>query len=382
MKGFIEIFLNNEGIRISAPARCKEETFLPSPVSDLASRLERFVKENGLSGSPVIFYIAEDLLSFKKLLLPLKTANIKEAITYQMSMLVPYNDDILHSFSSVRQKEGHDVAVYAVEAEKVESFVDEIFQAGFEIVGLYPESQRYVTGAVTKEDWALFLSSGRISKVMVFSGTRLIDRLPCYHEPEYDAVKGFCNRETVYRSETMEGEGFLDGGELLGESPLLREFNLLPSIYKKPDYSRFILIALCILNCIVLFAVVGIKEYNIQHTITHLQTQVAKLLPEVKEIETLRIKEKKIEASLQYIESIEPNFDIIRFFDEITEGLPENSYLDQVRMEKKGNSIQLQGYTEDLGELTEKLGEYGNAKLKSTRKRQNKTYFHVEIGLP
>ena len=382
MKGFIEIFLNNEGIRISAPARCKEELFLSSPVSDLANRLERFVKENGVSGSPVLFYIAEDLLSFKKLMLPLKTANIKEAIAFQLSILVPYNDNILHSFSSVRQKEGHEVAVYALEAEKVEPFVEEVFQAGFELAGLYPESQRYVTGAVKKEDWALFLSSGRISKVMVFSGTRLLDRLPCYHEPEYDAVKSFCGRETVYRSEDMEGEGFLDGGELLGENPLLRDFNLLPAAYKKPDYWRFILIALCILNCIALFSVIGIKQYTIQQKITHLRAQVEKLLPEVKEIETLRIKEKKIEASLQYIESIEPNFDIVRFLDEVTEGLPENSYLDQIRMEAKGNSIQLQGYTEDLGELTEKLGEYGNAKLKSTRKRQNKTYFHVEIGLP
>jgi len=382
MKGVVEIFLHDEGIRLSAPMRSGDELSLASPVSDLNSRLARFVQENGLRGLPVIFYIAEDLLSFKKLQLPLKTANVKEAVAYQLSMLVPYNDEILHSFSSIRQKDGHTISLYAVEAEKVEPFVEEIFEAGFEIIGLYPESQRYVTGAVKKEDWALFLSSGRISKVLVFSGSRLIDRLPCYHEPEYDAVQQLCNRETVYQSEGMEEEGFLNGAELLAEGPVLKEFNLLPATYKKPDYLRYFLVALCILNCIALFAVAGIKEYKIQQTVTYLHTEVEQLLPGIKEIETLRVREKKLQTSLQYIESIEANFDIIRFLDEVTEGLPENSYLDQIRMEKKGNSIQLQGYTEDLGELTEKLGEYGNAKLKSTRKRQNKTYFHVEIGLP
>lgn len=382
MKGFVEIFIHDEGIRITAPIRSGEELSLPSPVSDLNSRLARFVQENGLRGLPVIFYIAEDLLSFKKLQLPLKTANIKEAVAYQLSMLVPYNDEILHSFSSIRQKDGHDISLYAVEAEKVEPFVEEVFEAGFEIIGLYPESQRYVTGAVKKEDWALFLSSGRISKVLVFSGNKLVDRLPCYHEPEYDAVQQLCDRESIYQAESMEEEGFLSGTELLAARPVLKEFNLLPATYKKPDYLRYFLIALCILNCIALLTVTGIKEYRIQQRLTYLHAEVAQLLPGIKEIETLRIKEKKLQASLQYIESIEANFDIIRFLDEVTEGLPENSYLDQIRMEKKGNSIQLQGYTEDLGELTEKLGEFGNAKLKSTRKRQNKTYFHVEIGLP
>jgi hypothetical protein len=157
---------------------------------------------------------------------------------------------------------------------------------------------------------------------------------------------------------------------------------MLPATYKKPDYLRYFLIALCVLNCIALFGVVGIKEYKVRQKLSHLHTQVEQVLPAIKETEDLRIKEKKIQGALKYLEGIETNFDVIRFLDEVTEGLPDNSYLDQVRMEKKNKSIQLQGYTEDLGLLTEKLGDYGNAKLKSTRKRQNKTYFHVEIGLP
>ena len=229
---------------------------------------------------------------------------------------------------------------------------------------------------------ALFLSSGRISKALVFDGNRLVDRMPCYHEPEYEAVQKLCGREIVYQSADMEEEGFLSGTELLSQRPVLKEFNLLPATYKKPDYMRYFLIALCILNCIALIAVAGIKEYKIQQTLAYLHTEVEKRLPGVKEIEALRVKEKKLQTSLQYIESIETNFDILSFLDEVTEELPENSYLDQIRMEKKGDAIQLQGYTDDLGELTEKLGEFGNAKLKSTRKRQNKTYFHVEIGLP
>lgn len=382
MKGAIEIFLSDDGIQISCPSKSQEKVVLSEPVTDLADNLLRFVEENDLKGLPIVFYIAEDILCFKKTVLPLKTRDVKEAISFQLGMLVPYQNDILYSFSSDRQKDGYEIVLYAAEAERVEPFVSEVFEAGFEINGLYPESQRYVTGAVKKEDWALFLSSGRISKALVFSGTRLVDRIPCYHEPEYEAVTSLCNREIVYQSEVMEEDGFLSGKELLTEPPLFKEFNMLPATYKKPDYLRYMLIALCVLNCIAFFAVVGVKEYKIRQTLAKLNTQVEQMLPEIKEIENLRIKEKKLQGKLQYLDAVETNFDMIRFLDEVTEGLPENSYLDQIRMEKKNKSIQLQGYTEDLGLLTEKLADYGNAKLKSTRKRKNKTYFHVEIGLP
>jgi len=381
MKGVVEILLLDDGIQISCPLKVHDKVVLSEPVADLVDRLSRFVDKNGLRGLAVVFYISEDILFFKKTFLPLKTGDIREAISFQLGMLVPYHDDILYSFSSVRQKAGYDISLYAVEAEKVEPFVAEVFKAGFEINGLYPESQRYVTGAVKKDDWALFLSSGRISKALVFSGTKLLERIPCYHEPEYDAVMSLCNRETVYQSESMDEDGFLSGKELLAESPLLKEFNLLPATYKKPDYLRYMLVALCILNCIALFAVVGIKEYKIRQRLNLLQTQVEQMLPAIKETENLRIKEKQVQGALDYLEGIETNFDMIRFFDELTEGLPDNSYLDQIRMDEKNKSVQLQGYTEDLGQLTAKLGEFGNAKLKSTRKRQDKTYFHVEIGL-
>ena len=381
MKGVVEILLLDDGIQISCPLKVHDKVVLSEPVADLVDRLSRFVDKNGLRGLAVVFYISEDILFFKKTFLPLKTGDIREAISFQLGMLVPYHDDILYSFSSVRQKAGYDISLYAVEAEKVEPFVAEVFKAGFEINGLYPESQRYVTGAVKKDDWALFLSSGRISKALVFSGTKLLERIPCYHEPEYDAVMSLCDRETVYQSESMDEEGFLSGKELFAESPLLKEFNLLPATYKKPDYLRYMLVALCILNCIALFAVVGIKEYKIRQRLNLLQTQVEQMLPAIKETENLRIKEKQVQGALDYLEGIETNFDMIRFFDELTEGLPDNSYLDQIRMDEKNKSVQLQGYTEDLGQLTAKLGEFGNAKLKSTRKRQDKTYFHVEIGL-
>ena len=280
MKGFIEILIHDEGLRISAPSRSKEELLLPSPVSDLAGRLDRFISENGLRGLPVIFYITEDLLSFKKLHLPLKTANIKEAVAYQLSILLPYNDEVLYHYTATRQKDGNDIVLYAVMAEKVEPFLEEIFQAGFEIIGLFPESQRYVTGVLKKEEWGLFLSSGRISKAFVFSGSRLLDRLACYHEPEYTAVQKLCEREIVYQSDEMDEKGFLRGSELLAEAPLLKEFNLLPATYKKPDYMRYLLIALLVLNCLALFTVAGIKEYKVQQDLTVLQADIDKMLPE------------------------------------------------------------------------------------------------------
>jgi hypothetical protein len=51
-------------------------------------------------------------------------------------------------------------------------------------------------------------------------------------------------------------------------------------------------------------------------------------------------------------------------------------------MDNRNNSIHIQGYTNDINELTANLQNVGNAQLKSTSSRRNKTYFHVEITLP
>jgi hypothetical protein len=53
-----------------------------------------------------------------------------------------------------------------------------------------------------------------------------------------------------------------------------------------------------------------------------------------------------------------------------------------MRKDPTGNAISMQGYTGDIAELTASLRSLGDAKLKSTSRRQNQTYFDVEVNLP
>ena len=68
--------------------------------------------------------------------------------------------------------------------------------------------------------------------------------------------------------------------------------------------------------------------------------------------------------------------------EKMTTELPDSAYLDQMRMDSRQKSISIQGYTSDISALTAKLQDMGEAKLKSTSRRKNQTYFNVEISLP
>ncbi len=109
---------------------------------------------------------------------------------------------------------------------------------------------------------------------------------------------------------------------------------------------------------------------------------INRIMPQVKEVKGLRDKNERLKDYIEKIEGISPSPDIITFLAELTTKLPETSYLDQMRMDKKKNAIHIQGYTEDISDLTSKLKEMGETSLKSTSRRRNKTYFNVEISLP
>lgn len=379
MKGGLEVYIREDGVLVKSSAPGAEEEFVAQPVSDLGSRLARHASPRSPANTPVTFYIDEDLLFFKKISLPLQTKDLKEAVSYQISMLAPFEGDVLHSFNTVRDKKGYTVTLYVVLQEIITPLLEDAATEGFHLTGLFPESQRYVNQLGKKEKWALLLP-GRFSKLLCFSGTSVEDRLLCHSVPSFAEMRSHSEVERIFSPDPQEG--FDDAATLLAEKPVLKDFNMLPASYRRPDYIRYLLIALCVLNLCALLTVVGIKEYKISSLLKNLESEVSAILPKVKEVEQLRIEEKQLAASIERIEGIGQNFDIIRFLAKVQNELPTNSYLDQVRMDNKTGSIHLQGYTEDLGELTEQLDSLDQAKLKSTRRRKNKTYFHVEISNP
>ncbi len=378
MKESIEVLVREDGVVIGSPFVEGEGDFVPRPVKELASRLSRYAGSKSHVSSEVVFYLSEDILFFKAFTLPLKTPDIKEAVGFQLSMLAPFDGEILHSFTAARSKDGYRICLYAVAADPVGQYLDEAASAGFQLMGMFPESQRYVTASVKKQQWALLLA-GRFAKLLVFSGESISDRLLCHSEPTREGLVSLSKRERIYSSSPY-GEEYTDSAPLLAEKPLHKEFNLLPSSYFRPDYLRYLLLALCALNILALLAVGAIKEYKVITLLDKMEAKIEAILPAVKEVEQLRVAEKELAASIERIDGIGNNFDIIRFLDKTTTELPENCYLDQIRMDQKTGSIHLQGYTEDLAQLTEKLDSLDQAKLKSTRRRQNKTYFHVEIS--
>ncbi len=382
MKGNIEILIREDGVQIVSPIAEEQSEFIAHPVTDLGSRLARFCTPQSPSGVKVVFYIAEDLLFFKKIILPSQTTNIKEAVSYQLDLLMPFNGDILHSFSSTQVAEGFQIGLYTVLAENVLPHLDEVSNHGFQLTGLFPESQRFITPlSKKKKKWALLLP-GRMVKLLLFSGANLQDRIICHDEPTLSGIQKISATEEIYSHIPQEESPYQETGSLLVEQPLFKEHNLLPSSYRRPDYFRYFLIALCILNVCGIVALGAIKEYKIRDILTNLQVEVEKSQPVIQQIEQLNIKEKELTASLERLENIGQNFDIIGFLDKVTQKLPENCYLDQIRMEKKTGAVHLQGYTEELSQLTAVLETLDQAKLKSTRRRKNKTYFHVEITKP
>jgi len=381
MKEGIEILIREDGLHISAPFKQGEVEFIAQPVTDLGARLARYCAPKNPASLDVHFYIAEDLLFFKKFSLPLKTSNLKEAINYQLDAFAPFEGNMVHSFTAVRDKQGYSVCLYAAREEAIVPLLDEVAAQGFKPAGLFPESQRYVTQRNKKKDWALLLP-GRFPKLLLFSGHRIQDRFLCHNEPSPDELSSLIPGGAAYRPEPPAQSGFQDAAVLLKEKALLKELNLLPASYRRPDYLRHVLIVLCLLNLCALLATGAIKEYKILTLLQRTDTAIAALRADVKAVEELRIQEKQLSEAISRIETVGANFDIIRFLEKVTRALPENSYLDQMRMDEKTGDIQLQGYTTDIAALTAKLDTLGNAKLKSTSRRKNQTYFHVEISRP
>lgn len=378
----LQLIIRADGLTICHAEVSRERTIEFDPGVSLGQKVAELCITYGITGNEVNLFIAEELLFYKSFTLPANTQDLKEAISYQLGMLVPFEEeDLLYSFSSVHRKDVFRITLVAASRKKIEPYLAALVEAGIRILGLFPEFQRYITKAVPKDKWVAVLP-GRTTRALVFQGSHLEERLLFPIEPSRDELVDLCACQMMYHCQPNAGSAFVDARQLLSQKGYLKDFNMLPENYRRPEFSRFIIIALLVLNIIALFGYVGGREYQMRAFAAQVEAEIEELKPQVKELRTLHDQETELAAWLKEVEGVGANPDIIGFLQGLTAALPKTAYLDQMRLDGKLRAVQIQGYTEDVGELTGQLQELGDAKLKSTSRRKNQIYFNVEIPLP
>ncbi|HIJ78345.1 MAG: PilN domain-containing protein [Desulfobulbaceae bacterium] len=331
--------------------------------------------------SATTVYVAEELLFYTTFELPAKTASIKDAVHYQLGMLVPFPEDTyLYSFSSKRRDEAIVVTVYALAKDKIEEPLAEIAANSSTIAGLFPLGQRYLTRSNRKEKWALLLP-GPLPKLLIFDHGRTSGRLLCPNDADLTAARELADCQAIYQPAPTPDSGFLDPAPLLAESPLAAEFDLLPAGFRRPDYFKMVITALVGLNLIALLLLIGIKEYSFHRLSNRLDSEIAALQPQIMALNKESGNEVEQRKIIEQMERLGKNPDLIKFFNELSRKLPPSSYLDQIRLDKKSEAIFIHGYSDDISELTNSLQSLGEVRLNSTSRRQNKNYFQLEISL-
>ena len=196
MKDALEILIEKSGVNICHPFAQDADMFVDNN-SLLGERLAAYCSRNNISLGKISLFISEELLFFKSFKLPLSTRDIKQAIEYQLDMLIPFaKETMLYSYTSERLKENYRLNLVAVRKNLVEPVAQEVSNAGYSITGLFPESQRYVSRLALKTKWAVVLP-GRFSKVYTFTGSQLEDRFLCGEEPSFAELTSLCNCETI-----------------------------------------------------------------------------------------------------------------------------------------------------------------------------------------
>jgi Tfp pilus assembly protein PilN len=343
-------------------------------------QLKKFRQQAGIVSSSVALFMAEDLLFYKFLELPLKTPNIREAVGFQLGMITPFEEDFLYRFESIRKKDGYAVHLYAAKRDPLEGYLQDLVSAGFQVTGLFPEHQRYLNRDTRRRRWALVLP-GRFTKVLIFDGRRLEKRLLSNINPDYERMAEVCGTGTIYHPQPPSGH-FRDAGPLTAGEPLLKEFNMLPASYRRPDYMKMAIAALVIINFAGLLGLAGAKIHHLQGLEKSVEAQVTAFAPHIEEFNQLQSREKQLREDAKRIEEVGKNPDLISILHRLTQVLPSNSHLAQMRKDPNSAAISMQGYTQDVADLTASLQSLGEAKLKSTSRRQNQTYFDVEVNVP
>ena len=378
----LQLIIESDGIVIcQQQAEQQIKLALKDEVS-LGEQLAEFSVTRGVQGNALQIFVSEDLLFYKTIQLPLNTQDLKEAIGYQLGMLVPFEeDDLLYNFSTERGKDGYSITLAATSKKRVEPYLDDLAEADFNITGLYPSFLRYVTKNAPKGKWALVMP-GRSLRVLLFQGQRLDERLILPLRQEFDELAAICDTGEIYHPQPPPDSRYLDARQLLTGKPLLKEYNLLPAAYRRPEYSKLLVVLLLALNILTLVAFIGGKEYQLRNYAARVDSEIQKVAPLVREVRELRDKEERLSGYCDEFAALGQNPDLITFLGNLTHNLPDSAYLDQLRLDGKDNAVTIQGYTDDINALTAKLQDMGEAKLKSTSRRRNQTYFNVEINLP
>ncbi|MBU4033314.1 MAG: hypothetical protein KKG34_00825 [Proteobacteria bacterium] len=376
-----EVIITEQGVvHLEAGPEAK-----PHPIEVV---IARFLARVGLvpqqkSGPAVTVYVAEELLFCKQFSLPVKGSGVKQAIGYQLDMLLPFpQDSCFFSYETQRSKQETSVTLYAVPEEAVAPHLQELTQSGHSLGGLFPLSQRYLGRSQGKKKWALLLP-GAMATLLTFANGVLRRRLLCPTRPTIEEARELTGCDTVYCPEASAESGFVDGDTLLTEAPLGKAFNLLPASYRRPDYFKLSIAGLAMLNVFALVVLLGFKEYRFQSTSSRVEAEIATLQPTMKKINALANKESRSQKEIARLEEVGKNPDLLALLTNLTNTLPPSAYLDQLRVEKKEAAIlYLDGYANDMGEVSSSLQNLGEVSLKSTSRRNNKNYFQMEITLP
>jgi len=395
MREPLDIIILKDGLRLCHPTDPSQCVFVDREERGVGLKIVECIERFGAAASTVNLFVCEDLLFFKAFDLPLETSDIAEAVDLQMEMLTPFADEpTWYSFSTLRTAEAYKVTLYAAQSGYIDVYIQEMIEAGFQLSGLFPESQRYVNRTNRKNQWGLLLP-GRFFKAFVFNGLTLEDRLLCSAEPSFTEAVEVCRSDIVYRQPPRDEEDspvaplpgqtpyfeYLDARNLLRQRPALKAYNMLPASYQRPDYLKIAIMVLAVLNILTLAAFGGVKMYKLVKTERRIDREIAAVSPLVKEMKQLRLKEEDRLKAINQMRSLGSGLNLIDFLTRLTKTLPASSYVDQMRYDPKTGAVHVQGYTEDVAEMTASLQELGDAKLKSTSRRKNKTYFHVEIGV-
>ncbi len=382
MRGGLEVIIRSDGFVLTCDRGSIVEELRRDEV-DAGAALASFCEKHGLRARTVNLFLAEELVYMASIDLPSNTPNIGEAVSFQLGILAPFpEENILYSYSAVRAGDNFRVTISAARSAQVVASVEELIKAGFVVKGLYPESQRYVTGKWRKLRWALVVP-GKLSKIFVFDGGQYVDRfLSSSENLNHDELAEVCDTENVFHVSPPAGSSFKSVQMLMAAPPLLKDHNMLPASYRRLDYLKIAIIVLLVLNLVGLAAFGSFKFLDQKKQINKADREITRLQPLVREVKKTRERIRQTEEFLDLVAKIRGNPDLFSFMEKLTLALPEGSYLNQLRLTASEGTVVINGFTDNVGDLTEKLQSVGESRLQSTSRRKNMTYFQVEISLP
>lgn len=381
MRGGLEVVILADGFVFSFARRQLREELRGEDL-DVGREIAAFCEKHGIGSKSVDLFIAEDLVYGVSLDMPLRTPDLKEAVGLQLGLMLPFpEEEALSAYSILKRKEGYRVMAFAARAKVAAGVVEELVEDGYTVKGLYPENQRYVTARMRRRKWALVMP-GRQNKVLIFDGAKLADRLLLAGEKlSYEKLCELCGTGLILHTNPPRGSSFVDAQPLLSETPLLQEYNLLPDSYRRPDYLKLVVAVLVVLNLLALGWMVWLRFENVRTQIQHTEAKISALKPLVAEVDKTKAQVKKVEEFVATVTAIGKNPDLIGIMQTLAGDLPGDSYLDQFKFDSKGRLLTITGYANDLTELTGKLKNLGEVRLKSTNRRKDRNYFQVEIAL-